>query len=324
MNLLALLLALAATAPDPTAAPWWLAARTVHGTGFGPDVFTIVRVDDAGLHEVLKTSEVVPMSLGWVDAHTLVGLTWRAQDNAVAAYWYVDGVPVHHVDVPAAAWGEAPPELPPDLAITDRGEVFASHCLESKERGLRVICTRELFVALSRDAAPTRAKAPKHVLADRTFGSLPPPPKSLRIKPPAAPKVSLGKTEINGERVASVRCEGADGGVVVWPTADTINWEFAIRPKRVTWLTTTPPLFAVTGTGRSPIDEPYSDTLVFRACEREPIEAFRWLGDGLWVRGAQVVTPDLVVATANWTVYRDDVALGTFPGDNLTLFVAPR
>lgn len=340
MNLVALSLLLALhaspadpppTPPTPTpppTAPWWLASRTIHGTGQGPDVFAIVRVDDAGLAVVLKTSDVVPMSLGWVDAHTLVGLTWRAQDNVVTAHWYVDGVPVHHVDVPASAWRETPPDMPPDLAITSHGEAFATHCLETQERGRSFICTREMFVALSREAAPVAidafARAPRDVLPERTSGSLPPPPKSLRVKPPAAPRVTLGKTVVNGERVASVRCEPADGAAVVWPTASTINWEFAIRPKRVTWLMTTPPLFAVSGTGRSPIDERYDGTLVFRACEPEPLEAFRWLGDGLWARGVQVVTPDRVVATSNWTVYRGDVALGTFPGDNIMLYVAPR
>ena len=303
----------------------WLAARTGHGTSFGPDVFSIVHLDAAGLDVVFSSASIVPIRVGWLDAETLVAVTWSGATNAVSAHWFVKGAPVHEAPVPAAAWAldEPLPELPPELHITGKGEAFISHCLASKERGGKQVCTREVFVKLARDAAPTRVpKQPAGIVRTRSDGYDDGLPVRSKIEAPAAVRASITTTEIDGRRIKGVRCESPEG-TSIWPTADTVNWEFAIRPTKITWLATTPPLFVVSGRGVSPIEEPYTGRLVFRACEREPIEAVRWLGDGLWVRGTQVLTPERVVATAAWTVYVDDLVLGSFPGDNMELFVAP-
>ncbi len=317
------LMFLAAVPPDPEVPPLagkvpaegrWFASRTAHGTLWGPNVFTITHLTPRGLDTVFIATGQVPSQYVWADADTLVALD--GFEPPLDLHWFDAGQVAQHVHVPATAWSADLRIFFPELAVLADGSAVLSMCALPGRTDASP-CKRHEVLTIGRDGTITRAnKFPRDVRRPSTQGLT---PKTVRA--PAGYKASLTKLEINGQRIKGVTCTSASA-TASWPTPETINWEFAIRPSKVVWVDDDPPIFKITGAGYSPIEERYTDSQFFLACTYTPIDSYRVLGDGLWLSGEDVLV-DQVVATTYWTLWSNSQAIGRIQGDASGVLMAP-
>ena len=316
------LMFLAALPPDPSAPPLdrkvplegrWFASTTVHGTGWGPNVFSIVHLTPQGLDVVFKTTAFHPNEYAWADSDTLVVL--EGFESPLKLRWFDAGKPTYEVDLPATVWPAGTTVSWPELGTLVDGTAVLVNCLEPSPSPAK--CKRRGVLLVTREGVVTASKKlPRGVQWPSTDGVAPKP-----VKRPEGYTATLTKVDIDGQRIKGVTCQSPISNAT-WPTANTINWEFALRPDKVTWIDDDPPIFMASGIGTNPIAERWRGHVVFRACSAEPIQHYRVLGDGLWLSGEDVVV-DQVIATTYWTLWSNGQALARIQGDASLVVMAP-
>ena len=326
--------------PPPRTLPPAIAARLppagfliAHSTDKGQDDwFAITRVDATGATELVR-DRVVPDQMVWLDGHTLVTVTTDIDSDTTTVRRYVDGKAdaAATVTVPPAIWklprGKAITDTrPPELWLGKAGALWLARCHTLKPRGIDDVCTGTAWVRVDGGPKPA-AKAP----GARRAGPLLPSvlggaslPRS--VKPPAGYAVVLRKVAVDGpdasDTVKGFACTGPDGAPTLWPHPGVIDWQFDVRPTKVTWLAATPPLFAVTGKATNPIAIVSTATRVFRACQPEALDDVILLGAGRRVEMTRHWQNDDYAGTS-WTLYVDDVAIATLDGGAGGFQVAP-
>lgn len=309
----------------------WLVA---HATDRGQnDWFAITRVGATGAVE-LTHEATVPDAATWLDGHALVTMTTDVDSDITTVRRYVDGRADEQatVIVPATAWA-----LPkgktlvdtraPELWLGKAGAVWLARCHTTRPRGNDEVCAGRAWVrvdggltAATRAPAKVRLAAPA-VPSLRQGGALP-----KGIKAPAGFAVTLRKITVDDpDQHATVKgfaCAGPGAAPVLWPSAAVTDWQFDVRPTKVRWLATTPPLFAVSGKATNPVDEVTSEDRVFRGCAAKALEDFVWLGGGRWAAMTMNWNGDQY-AGATWTIYVDDVTIATIDAAPSWFQVAP-
>jgi hypothetical protein len=157
-------------------------------------------------------------------------------------------------------------------------------------------CISSSTVRILRDEIVAAKSAP----AKARSGALRVVPRT--IKPPLAPTVRTRKFSVDGTAVKGVECK-LNGTAVTWPSASTVNWQFAPQVKKITWHSVIPPLYSVTGPASNPIGEVSTSTRTFRACAPEPMDNFMWIRNGLWAEAVIHSHPGGAVSHTTWHLY---------------------
>jgi hypothetical protein len=303
-----------------------VAARTDHDSTGGPDAFAIWRLGSTGAVELFsETIDRAVDAFHWLDAHTLVALddhagTWRVR-------WFVDGKldAARTVELRDKDWPAPPPQgTDPLLAIGKHGEVWLHFCAAEGKP-----CKREVY--LRADAKPFATVSKRPAGVDDVAAQALAPERKPQVVPAAKapPGVTVKLQNVRyvdasgtPEMVKGFTCT-AGGATATWPAPGVTDWRFDVQPERLHWIAAAPPLFYVEGKLVNPVDQVSHERRYFRACDAAAMDAFLWLGGGLWARMARVFTNGHYVNSV-WSVYLDDAPLAALPGSDEWFEVAPR
>lgn len=325
--------------PPPPAIPPAIAARlpaqgilVAHTTDLGDaDVFRITRIDRGGARELVRDA-LLPDEMTWLDPRTLVTVTTDIVTDTSKLRRYVDGVEdpspmVVDPDVWQLPEGKTLADTrAPELWVGKGGALWLARCHTRRERGRMEVCTGRAWVRVDGGARAVKKKPAGARRAGPAVPSLEDGKLPRGVAAPAGYAVELTRVTVvdDGARetVKGFVCRGPGGASATWPTAAVIDWQFAVRPTRLTWLTATPPMFAVTGKETNPIGEVTTESRVFRACQPGAIDDVVWLGDSRRFEMKMVWRGDRYAGTT-WTLFVDDVAVAVLAGSPAGVQVAP-
>jgi hypothetical protein len=310
------------------ARPVWFATQTLGASGSDMQ-FSIVRVDSSGLAVVHQAVDKRPREFVWLDADRLAVLASEGDTGRGEVRLFERGVPMPVTAFERKDWDLGPGEqaLPiwSALNVTKSGEVWVSACVEyakNAERcvrmlGLRADLVKGVVTAGALPGKTSSAWAQQGLALERMKG-----------KVPKGYWLTLGRTELpdgmmrKGRGVRSIACKGPGEQTTTWPEADSVNWEFRVQPKRFRWLVDVPPLYAVMGDEVSPVAHRREGLMVFRACEREPLDAVRFIAPEVWLEEVHELNADRVIVFTRWVVRALDEVVGEVPGSSQR-FAAP-
>ncbi len=294
--------AAAPAAWDPEDLPRTVAVTNTDGT------LTLARVTTEGV-EVGATVPAVGPDRGWLDGHTLVGLTELEAGGYVVAQ-VVDDQRAADVTITPAAW----PGRYAELLLGD-GEIWLAGCQEKIEF---TDCKRPTYLRVAPGPQTTAEQAPAHRRSYGYHGA------HVLAAPTGAPpagvtaRVDVAQADGAVDPAATVITCTASGATTRVSLADLFGdpnevGAFAFGAPTLRWLATTPPLFEVTYALTNPIEITRHEREVFPACEARPLPDFRWLGEGVWAeRHGDVDTGEV-----GWTFHRGERTIGELPGRDL-------
>jgi hypothetical protein len=260
----------------------------------------VYRVKAGGLDKIFTEKGSKYTELGWSDARTLWLLAPHETPTLVAKY--LDGKIVEKITVSAATWKlPAGTDPSPKLQITKKGEVWLQHCLKTKgETGAAAdICVKGAWVRVDTKTQTMQTRKPANI---NTATSAPFP----RAKAPAGYSVTLKQVVVDGlgddqkkMKARGAVCKGPSSSKT-WPD-ETVDLPFAMKPSRVTWIRTSPPVAMIDGKATNPIGDIELHEAIFVGC-KESYDAAMWFGRGAW--GLR--------RDEKWTVYVEDKKVGAF------------
>jgi hypothetical protein len=271
----------------------------------------VYKINASGISKLYTEKKTNPSQAGWSDAKTL----WVLYNEKVTRLSkIVDGKVVEKITVPATAFKlPAGVEVEPKLHLGTKGEVYVHHCLKPKgETGdANLRCAKGVWVRVDTKDQKQQTKQPaidEYRPSGSGLGTAPPFPKA---KAPAGYTVTLQQVVVDGVgddqkkmKTKGAVCKGP-GGSKTWPD-DTVDIPFAMKPSRVTWLRTSPPVVKIDGKATNPIGDVEQHEAVFFECKRLYEEAV-YFGAGAWALRDQ----------SQWTVYVDGKSVGSIASDQL-------
>jgi hypothetical protein len=268
----------------------------------------ITRITKTGPKEVTRLATSYSPSTWWTDAKTLM-VVYADDDQTIQTKWFVDGVldPKRATAHKIAVWGQK------DEAMimfwswkrTADNVAWVEACLKQVDTDNGPKCKQSMW--LRTDAAvakPQKAKPGK--LLDFAL----PVPKE--IKAPAGHTAKLTKIASQMEpkkKKPAVECTSPAGnGTWSDESPDMEGSGERFVPKKVKWISATPPIYGVEGLHYNPVDWEEKDTWYFRACAKR-IDDLGWFGDGWW---SETVAQDEKV-----TLYIADQPVAAFLGGQI-------
>ncbi|MFO0750234.1 MAG: hypothetical protein U1F43_31885 [Myxococcota bacterium] len=306
-----------------------IATMTLHGTEDGPDFMVIWKLAPSGLTELHRETGVSVSELAWVDAHTLVALERRGDDGSTKVRRFRDGQPDGApIAVAPADWKDLAPAdalQETELMLGPDGAVWLHECAESKmsEDGLSETCLKHALVRVDATPFEVVSKLPKGLTRD---GVLAISDQLLdladlgKVPTPEGFTAKIVNATIGEQKWRALECT-AGAQKATWPNADTGDVMFGVKPDKLAWVRTTPPLVAIQGKAVNPVGQESRPTLVFRACSPTPLEAYRTLGDAVW---AEHIASTAAGTESAWHLFVDDVLVGVMPGSEYYFAPAPR
>jgi hypothetical protein len=294
--------------PPPSVAGSPAPPRAASWDPTADDGLQLARVTTAGV-EPGATVAGVGDDRGWLDGHTLVGLTKLDSGGYVVAR-LIDGQRAADVTITPAEW----PGLSAELLLGD-GEIWLAGCEVENEF---VDCVQSMYLRVAPGPRTTATQPPRgrrrygyhgaHLLAAPT-GPAP-------IGGSARVDVALVENSVDPETtmITCTRGAGATRLSLAELFDDPIQIAvFGFSAPEVRWLAITPPLLEVRYDYSNPAEVWREVRAVFRPCDDRPMADFRWLGDGVWAeRHGAYDDPDV-----GWTFHRGDRTLGELPGIDL-------
>ncbi len=120
----------------------------------------------------------------------------------------------------------------------------------------------------------------------------------------------VAKRDSGERKVKGAMCTGPAKVTASWPGPDE-DLAFALKPRKTTWLRTTPALARIQGKATNPIGIVETHDAYFLGCS-ELVYHAEDFGHGLWGFRRTLENP-------TWTIYLEDKPLGTFAGEGLRL-----
>lgn len=333
----ALVLVAGTAAAEVPAAGIYVASNTSFGSTGYDEYLYIHLIKPTGIEQVYTSKSETGGNFGWSDAKTL----WRAEGSseATTVIKYVDGKVADTVKISAADW-----KLPinddlkfamPDLLITKKGEVWLEVCTKRKEVELQLgKCLKASYLRVDAKPLVQSAKKPAGIDAYRVKkifqeGA---PLKWPKAKAPAGYSVKLQRVTVDGlgeeqkgRKMQGAVCTGPASATVTWP-GKTDDLDFAMKPKKVTWLHASPALVSITGKATNPIGEIEDHEAFLFECKERVADA-EFFGGDLWGVLRDVPVDEWQKTKApktdgSWSIYSGDKLLGTLQGSEIR--VAPR
>lgn len=287
---------------DPEALPRTVAVTTADGG------LRLAQVTTAGV-AAGATIAAVGLDRGWLDGHTLVGLSELEAGGYVVAQ-VVDGQRAADLTITPAEWPGRYAEL-----LLGEGEIWLAGCATKIEFA---DCKQSTFLRVSPGPRTTATEAPRgrrrygyhgaHVLA-APAGAAP---------TGVSARVDVAQTDGWIDPAATaITCTSPAGATRV-TLAELFDdplqlGAFSFGAPTLRWLATTPPLLEVSYPLTNPVEITQQERAVFRPCEARPLADFRWLGDGVWAERHG----DVADADVGWTFYRGGATIGELPGRDL-------
>ena len=300
---------------------FWFAGLTSYNSGDGDAEMYIYQISKTGVKAVFSEPHNRSWASGWQDPHTFVVTDIADKTGAIVVRTFRDGVLSKTQSVPASAWQLTadikPPDMP-DLRFT-RDALWLESCVAFKTNDPER-CSKTAAVKIAGDGITSAKAAPAK--ARRGAMRVTPP----TVKAAATPTVKLRTVEINGTKVRGLACTDKasnNGATVTWPTSATINWEFAPRPKKITWHSVVPPVYSVTGPATNPIAQTSTSTRTFRGCAAEPMDDFRWITKGVWAEAVVHSFADGPVSHTTWHIFAAAEPIAVLLASDASFFPAP-
>jgi hypothetical protein len=336
MTLAALVVALAGTArADLPAEGVYVASQTSFGSTGWDEHFYIHRVRPGGIALIAEIRTNIGSEFGWSDAHTL----WRTEytGDGLTVQRLVDGKLTETIRVANTDWHAAgiDPQLleVPMLLITRGGAVWLEQCLKRKTVSAgQGPCSKALYAPVDGKPLQVVTRPPADIDGYRVDAIFPRgrPRAFPRVAAPAGYSIRLGKVTVRraGEparMVAGAVCNGPAGQTVTWPDA-MIDIDFAMRPAKVTWMRTSPPLAEISGDATNPIGEVVHHRAYLFDC-KEAVDNAEQLTEDLWgvlrdIPLSEWQKSKAAKSDGTWTIYSGDQVIGTVPGSEIRF--APR
>lgn len=335
---LALVLVLAGTAAADVPAPGvYVATQTSYGSTGWDDQLFIHRVTPMGIEKLLSVKTGGGGDFGWSDAKTL----WTSVGTAemVTVQKFVDGKLAKTVAVAPKDWQVSLTEDSKyeliGMQITKTGEVWLELCLKRKDVSpTESRCVKAAYLRVDGDKLVAAAKKPAKVDAYRanTIYQDGSPLAFPKAKAPKGYAVALKKVTVDGmgdsqkaRTLPGAVCTGPDKATITWPDGK-VDLDFTMKPKKVTWLRTTPALVRISGTGTNPIGEIEQHEAFLLDC-KEHVDGAEFFGSDLWGIRRDVPSEEwqktkTPATDATWSIYSGDKLVGTLPGSEIRF--APR
>ncbi len=280
-------------------------------------VTTIYRLKPTGIEKLAVHRATMLTESGWSDASTLWVLD-SGDDKKLKVAKFVDGKLADTIEVTPGEWkfAKMPEELAASLYVTASKQVWLQHC--EKRNGDQYNlgpCVKGVYLRVDTKPIIRATSKPKQIDAYRTMANLQEgtPKPFPAAKAPAGFSVKLTTVVTNQDGARKVKgavCTGPSNATATWPGPDE-DLDYAMKPKKVTWLRTSPPFARIEGKATNPIGFVFSQEAYFLGCT-ELVNRAEFFGNGLWgiSRGSDKPT---------WSIYLDDKLLGTVPGEELRI-----
>ncbi len=304
----------AAKLPD---AGLWFAGLTSYNSGEGDSELYIYQITKAGPKAVFSEPHNRSWGAGWQDAHTFVVVDFADKAGNINVRSFRDGVLAKTIVVKPADWKLKADAKTPDLPeLRFAGTtLWLEACLQYTET-VTGRCVKTAAVKIVGEVVTPAKAAPKNA---RTGNVRATPP---TIKAPLAPVVKARNLDIEGSKVKGLECK-LNGAAVTWPSAATINWQFAPQVKKITWHSVIPPLYSASGPASNPVGEVATVTRTFRGCAPEPMDGFRWIRKAIWAESVVHTHPDGAVSHTTWHVYADHEPIAVLLASDMSFYPAP-
>jgi hypothetical protein len=298
-----------------------LFATTAEGIADHGMATVIYKLDRTGVHRVLADTDDAGDSLGWVDARSLFALGHAGKTLQLVHYSDGARVETRSLDVDLDA--------DPVLIANRAGDVWLDWCAAKAASGDTRDCSRAYRQVWPRQGVTMRRRPPGIISGRMQQIGVDRGPAGWNAATIAAPpgySIEIHKLDIEHvwkrDVVLGVTCRGPDGTVTYPRREDLTAYNIAARTTR--WVAATPPMFEVVADVKLPVGELDRRVYYFRACAAQPLDGFAWYGDGIWA--AYQAPPDGTIKnqdTGTWTIYVDDVAVGTAVGNDELSFPSP-
>lgn len=243
------------------------------------DHLVITRLTKTGPKELVRLPHDSSHYTTWIDAKTLVDVNVDYDKN-IEVKWIVDGVidAKRTVKHKATVWALKTAEE--DLRLIGAhvgadGSLWLERCVKVREPDCKKSGWLRVDTATPKPATSKPAKL-------TYFGKTPTAP---TIKPPAGygGKIVKVKSTVDPKRkVTAIECTGPKGKTVWSQESPPIDPAEQFTPKKVRWISATPPLFEVEGLFINPVDQRSTVQYVFRDCAAPPLGSVDWIGDSAW------------------------------------------
>lgn len=267
----------------------------------GDDKYVVARLSPTGVKELLRANEDASTYATWIDAKTLVHINVDFDKN-VEVVWVVDGVidAKRTIKHKAAVWGLKGEDDYLTLVAAYRGAdgaLWLERCI--KQEGAD--CDKSVWMRVDQATTSGSKAKPKKLTV---FG---PAVLAPKIEAPAgyAAKLVKIKSKVNPkQKIAAIECTGPKGKIVWSQESPPIDPAEQFTPKKVRWISATPPLLEVEGLAVNPVGQEATVQWVFRDCAAEPLNSVTWIADHTWSYDTRddsdkmfVMTDDKLVAT---------------------------
>ncbi len=325
------------------------ASRTMRDSN---DTFLLYQLTPLGLREVFHQANTQVRAMGWLDRHTLVLYSEKADTGDATVQRIVDGKPSAELVIPLATWKIPASEGVGTLHLYGNGEIWLQRCvrrvapndynadclalaalridqpppfvvattlLATGELANRVVDIQQSWFHFDTSKIPTVPAPPAHTLALFTVKG--------------AKRQNLMASYDKGWRCTRPARPAADNDQL--NDAATFEWPYGsdwiergniptFRPQRVRWVTAMPPRYLVEGTATNMVGETMALQALFHACATEPVAAAAYLGHNVWAEMTEVLpsggaTSDgpAQVIHGEWNLFLGTTKIATAFGGNI-------
>jgi hypothetical protein len=272
----------------------------------GDEKYAVARITKTGVKELLRADENGNTQMMWLDAKTLVSVGVDFDHN-IEVRWIVDGVvdAKRTIKHKAAVWGLKSEEDFLSILGASRGadgSLWIERCLQEDGPD----CGKSSWTRVDTATPTTVKKRPKKLTAFSESVVAP------KVEAPAgysAKIVKIKSTVSPKSKVAAVECTGPKGKVTWSQESPPIDPAERYTPKKLRWISATPPLLEVEGIAVNPVGQEDTVPYVFRECAAAPYNSVTWIGDHAWSYDNR--DDDTI------TIMVDDKTYGTLSGRSL-------
>jgi hypothetical protein len=306
----------------------YIAGLTRHSTNQVDEDFYIARLDAKGLRSIHREHEAGIQSraghgLAWVDARTLVtnDFVGNTVDAAALTIYRMNGddaPKVERIVIKAEEWRLGRIKVEDwftELLLTKRGEVWLQQCLHKSKRTFE--CKHERFLRVFGGERTIAARQPKGVIASSRAMPLP------NARAPAGYRVKLHAAR-RPSRQGGFTCTGPSGTHVSPDDDIERDPAFPVRPDRVRWIMTKPPIYEVTGDMDTPVATVVRSQEFYRACDPHLLRDFAVIRPRLW---AETIwsehTQGPKLSHTETKLYIDEHSIGTVAGGSNDVAFSP-